>query len=91
MVAGEVFVPEALATVVAYQRLSLTRLKLIDLSLRLVLVLVIIRGFACLSSLDILQRLVLVVLQPLQGTLDFEIVSNRLDTLMGTTYGRHFS
>jgi hypothetical protein len=59
---------EALAALIADQRLGLARLQLCDLGLGVIILIIlfVVRG----SSLDLLQGLVLVVLEPLKSSLD---------------------
>lgn len=68
MIAGQIMASEALAALIADQRLGLARLELCNLGLSVIvlIVLLVVRG----SSLDLLQGLVLVVLKPLESSLD---------------------
>lgn len=59
-------VSESLATLIADQGLGIAGLKLCNLGFR-IFIIVILSG----SGLEILNRLVLVILKPLKGTLDY--------------------
>lgn len=68
VIACQIMASEALAALIADQRLGLARLKLCDLGLGVIILIIlfVVRG----SSLDLLQGLVLVVLEPLKSSLD---------------------
>lgn len=61
-------VSELLAALVANKRSSLSGLDLLDLGLSIIVLIFLLSGS---GSLDLINRLVLVILQPLKGTLDF--------------------
>lgn len=66
MIGGQIMVSESLATLIADQGLGIAGLKLCNLGF-CVFIIVILSG----SGLEILNRLVLVILKPLKGTLDY--------------------
>ena len=70
MEACEIGGSKLFATLLADQRLGRPRLKLGNLSLGLGVIVRIVLGFPGSFGLDILERLVLVVLEPLQRALD---------------------
>lgn len=61
-------VSELLAALVANKRSSLSGLDLLDFGLSIVVLIFLLSGS---GSLDLINRLVLVILQPLKSTLDF--------------------
>jgi hypothetical protein len=83
MVASQRLVAESLAALVADQGLGfLARLESCNLRLGLVFIAFFI--LALLSSLDVLEGLVLVVLEPLKGALHYKAVSRRASARLGT-------
>lgn len=89
MVARQILVPESLSTVVAHQRLGLAALQGGNLSLGVVLVFFLVGLFGSIGGLDVIEGLVLVVLEPLKGALDWNRASAGLMTNSNgrATYG----
>lgn len=73
MVAGQVGIAEALAALVADKRASLARLKLRNLGLGVLVV--VFLGVICFAGLDLVERLVLLMLEPLKRALNCKATS----------------
>lgn len=72
MKAGQIRRSKLLATLIADQRLGYSAcLERLNLSLGVIVVFGIVLGFGSRFSLDIFKGLVLVVLEPLQGALNY--------------------
>lgn len=71
MVAGKILVAETLATVIADERVSRARLELRNLCLGFIFVFIfiLVRSRCSSGGLDVVDRFVLVVLEPLERAL----------------------
>lgn len=68
MIGGQIMVSESLATIIADQGLGIAGLKLCNLGFCIfIIVIFLLSG----SGLELINRLVLVILKPLKGTLDY--------------------
>lgn len=96
MKAGQIRRSKLLATLIAHQRFGYsTCLECLYLSLGVVVVFGIVLGFGCRFGLNIFKRLVLVILEPLQGALNYialsvssNVRSVKLPVSLGLSGGR---